>query len=190
MKVTLRSSILILLILFSFQLKSQISLGINWGVNYSNVRGEITDYLKPGICFGAFSSLKITEKFYFVPEIDYSEQGYLIHSLNGKLRNRLNYLNFPLLFTYRDLPQFHIELGPQIGYLIKYEGETGSSLLQMPKFDYGVDVGAKAFIVNGLFVNVRYYYGVSNLNRKYEGTNSLRNSTLAFSVGYSFNGHR
>lgn len=110
-----------------------------------------------------------------------------------------NYLNSPLEFRYEVNEKINLILGPQIGFLLqaKYKGElsidgvkekTGNSYKFNPKLDYGFILGISYNLSTTLFLDLKYYQGISNSNRKENiyvtSEIDTYNSVFELSLGY------
>jgi long-subunit fatty acid transport protein len=132
---------------------------------------------------------------------------------------RLTYLNLPIMLKYRLADKFFVEFGPQIGYLVsakaefEYEdanfpednesvtinllqdgtvdffGETATFKSTINRLDFGLNLGGSYDITEKIFVQARYYYGLSRIDKS--STNNLdfsswnlKNSVFQLSVAY------
>lgn len=132
---------------------------------------------------------------------------------------KLTYINLPFLVKYHLNEKFDIEFGPQVGYLISakadfdykdanfpednesltvdllndgtynFFGQTVNFQEGVNRFDFGLNFGGAYAISETLFVQARYYYGLSTIddsstnNQDFSSWN-LKNSVFQLSVGY------
>jgi outer membrane protein with beta-barrel domain len=80
------------------------------------------------------------------------------------------YLNVPLVAQFRDPLGFFAEAGVQPGFLIsakgKYNGGGSYDLKDLVNtFDFGIPVGIGYIYKKKLGLNIRYIFGVSNINK-------------------------
>jgi len=152
-----------------------------------------SDYsLTPNFHGGAF--LRYTAgKMSIQGEVLYSRQGASIKASGENLKALAKYVNVPVLVRYEVVPSFHIDLGPQIGFLTcmksDYHIVTKEPFAEQhytkayKKTDFGVNVGAGYEHNSGLMIDVHYYYGLTDIN-DYPGLASTKNRVLQISVGY------
>jgi len=124
--------------------------------------------------------------------------------------NKINMktLNFPLLFKYYPVRNFNLNAGADLGFLIEAEsavsrnsdhklflaGDLVQNLFSEKKdikdhlktFSVNPFAGAEYHLNNGMFLDVRYTFGVYNMVKKesQQDFNSLKNSYLLIGVGY------
>ncbi len=130
---------------------------------------------------------------------------------------RLNYLSLPLLLQYNVTPKFFAEAGPEVGFLLNARAagstdkiilltdgvttyQTNYSSSNVKKYfcnvNVSIDLGLGYFITDKLSVNARYVAGISNINKKNNGTaeqdfvdnykNKNRNNTAQVGIAYKF----
>ena len=176
---------------------SQIPLGFKAGVNVSQIvmkdvpDGFVDEDYSSATSFhvGLFTKLRLSEKFHFIPELQYIRKGYHYKSSGSEGDIRLDYIELPLLISYQPISLLAIEAGPSAGIKIKESTYIN--------FYESTDVGA----VGGLRFNLtskwsllaRYYYGIISVNDIYfnSGPNqgpvekiSTYNRNLQFSIAY------
>ena len=125
--------IILLLLIFSTSVTSaqKIKYGIKAGLNISSLRADYLDETnaksKTGFHSGVFVEYAFNENFSIQPELLYSTQGGESDSkkydeadfyLGINPVPQLSYLNFPIMLKYEFVEKLHVELGPQIGYLL------------------------------------------------------------------------
>lgn len=194
---------------FTTFVNAQVEYGIRGGLNMSNLEGDVENtenYYSFHI--GFFTSFKITDRLSIQPEIQYSSQGAdyeytfseadLQGSEDGELR--FQYLNLPVMFKFDIAKGFFVQAGPQAGYLahskqvtnyiekqegnIVYQDYSSRNLRKFTnEIDYGVTAGIGYQFKDGLFAEVRYYYGLNDVIKDMEEN---RNSVFQFSIGYRF----
>ena len=167
--------------------------GLKAGLNVADVKVQNVDNAfdtKLGFHVGGLAHLHISDKIAFQPEVQFSTQG---AELNNNDDLQLNYINVPLMFQYMFNNGFRIEAGPQLGFLVNAEQESGSVTSDV-KNDYkGVDVGLglglNYLTYSGFGVGARYNLGLSNIRE--QGTNDYMNRGAQVSLFYMFdNDHK
>ncbi len=153
-------------------MRDRLCFGFKAGLNYSNVydeRGEefVADP-KFGAAFGAFASIPVSTYFGIQPEVLYSQKGFKsTGSFLGQryeLTRTTNYIDIPLLFTFKPGEFITLMAGPQYAYLVKQVDEVknnSGSTQQLIQFDNadarkhllgvlaGVDFTMKHFVLGG-----------------------------------------
>ena len=64
---------------------------------------------------GVFSKLKLSDKFDFIPELQYIRKGYHYKSSYSKGDILLDYIELPLVISYKPISFLAIEAGPSVG---------------------------------------------------------------------------
>ena len=138
---------------------------------------------------GVFSKLRLSDKFDFIPELQYIRKGYDYKPSYGKGEIRLDYIELPLLISYKPISLLAIEAGPSIG--IKIKENTSFDLYKST--DVGVVGGLRFNLTSKWSVIGRYYYGITSVYDIYfnPGPNqgpveniSTYNRNLQFSIAY------
>ncbi|MEO9144412.1 MAG: porin family protein [Ginsengibacter sp.] len=114
--------LIIAMLLMTYGAEAQISFGLKAGVNFSSLKGN--GYTDPdqkpfiGLAIGGLANYTITEKLSIQPELIFSQEGTQWKATDEEQKNRLNYLNVPILVQYRTPSGFFVHTGPQIGLLL------------------------------------------------------------------------
>lgn len=101
----------------------------------------------------------------------------------------LHYLEIPVLAKFTHRTGLNLQLGPQVGFLLKrrlrYGEEVQSQALLGKKqpLDFGLAFGAGYEAKNGLFLDIRYLLGLTSIYKDVEG---FQNRTFYLSLGYKF----
>lgn len=223
-------TILLLLSLFTLTATAQVgdarntlSLGVSGGMGTSRVSfiPTIKQTLSLGPTFGV-SLRHVSEKYFFLIcgtqiECNFASRGWTeqIEDGSGNEYTRVaNYIELPFLAHIgfgREYYGFqgHINLGPQIGYLINekeiYGGQQPWDVSKRPnqvteqygkaienKLDYGITASAGLEMRTGsgnFGIEGRYYFGLGNIygitKKDYFGR--CANSTISVRATYSFN---
>lgn len=105
--------------------------GIKIGGNYSNVydsEGEdFTADGRIGLATGGFLHIPIGKLIGIQPEILFSQKGFngtgRISGVSYDLKRTTNYLDVPVFFAVKPMPQFTLLAGPQFSYLMSQRDE-------------------------------------------------------------------
>ncbi len=139
--------------------KGFVNLGVKGGLNMYNVHNsdnvqfdQITGYY-----FGLFGHIHLNSQWAVQPELVYSMQG----AENGGSEYNLDYINVPLMLQYMFDNGFRLQAGPQVGFLVAADNRDA-----LNPIDFGVGFGVSYVVPStGLGVDVRYNYGLSNINK-------------------------
>lgn len=178
-------------------------LGLKAGFHQANIDGDnATSYqtrLSPALA--AFAKIYVSDKFSFQPELQYGPYGAKEVSQNGEYQYKLDQINVPLKFNFYtgragNEYGFKINLGPQVGFLIKddikYNGITAdlSDLIKENDGDFSnIDLGAVLnfgyeFESFGLWLETGAYHSLSPIWEV--GGDKNYNTVGTFTVGYNF----
>ncbi len=161
--------------------------GVRAGLSSANFSD--TNYnAKVGFHVGGYYRFEI-DNFAIEPGIQFSQKGYEANekTTGSVIDERLNYLDFPLLFRLDVIPVLNVFAGPQASFLLsrKYElaGVTSTSTEVIRGYDFGGIIGIGAYITGGLNLQLSYDFGLTGLN--YFDTD-VKNQVLKISAGLDF----
>jgi len=164
------------IILFTFTLiiecQAQTKLGIKAGGQLSNFQtkdqhiidqSEIEGYdVKVGYHFGAFTQIKLSEKFQLQPELVWSQKGGRTITDNSI---RFSYLSPTLLLGFKPIEKGQILLGGDIGVLMFTQDSRGRKLESNQKetLDFNLILGLEYQIHNKFTAGLRGAYGLNEV---------------------------
>lgn len=186
-------------------LRGNLKFGIKAGANYSNVWDERDNDFeangKPGFAGGVFLHVPIGKFIGVQPELLFSQKGFhgsgVLLGENYSFKRTTNYLEVPLLFTFKPFPVFSIVAGPQFAFLMSQEDHFTSGPYSSTQFrDYETEnirrntLGA----VVGFDVNVNHFVvspraGWDFQTNHGDGSSSTpryKNQWLQLTLGYRF----
>ena len=197
------------------ELRNNIAVGVNGGMNFSNV--SFTPKIKQKTTNGMTGGLTvryISEKYFAMicglqMELNYSQRGWteLIEENTDTYSREMNYLEIPFLahlaFGKKKSEQFFINAGPQIGFLLNEKEKKSADFSPISrtsyqygkmadnKFDYGIVGGAGVEIRTGVgnfLVEGRYYYALSDFYKttKKDDFSRAAHSILSARITYLF----
>jgi len=168
-----------------------ISVGAKVGLNLASVNGDGTDDVDGRTAFhvGGVVNIEFSELFAVQPEIVYSAQGFTqnvsFDDVNIESTVKLDYINVPVLADITIIEGLSLQGGPQFGINVTSEvevdGET-SELDGVESLDIAAAIGAQLELPMGLFFQVRYVTGLTEIA---EG-GDFKNSNLSLSAGWFF----
>lgn len=188
------------------QAQNKFRAGLKGGFNASSLYYENANANdrkeRYGFHGGVYAQIPAGEFFSVQPELLYTTKGasanYNIATLQGRYTSRLNYLELPVLATFKLGNSVELQAGPYAAYLlnsnISSNGDLGSGLANVNrdafnKFDYGVAGGLNLFLGKAL-VGLRYGQGlqkIANSTASQALLGNARNGVGMISIGYSIN---
>ena len=166
----------------------KIDFGVKAGVNLSDLKGkDIADTeMKTGLYIGGYANLGLSDNIFFQPEVLFSMQGASMDEEDEAFT--LNYLNVPLMFQYGINENLKVELGPQVGFLLKADFDNGEQEIdvkeQMSSIDFGMNLGATYQLDNGLNFSARYNLGLSDVYDSDLFDSEAKNAVISVGIGY------
>lgn len=141
------------------------------GLNLYNIENDNNAKYdtKTGFHLGMLLHIHVAPHFAVQPELLYSAQGAKYNTGIGDINLKLEYANIPFMFLYMFDNGFRIEAGPQVGFLTNAKSELNGVSLDVKddikKIDLAIGVGI-GYInpPTGFGFDVRYNYGISNIN--------------------------
>lgn len=141
----------------------------------------------------------LSERFALQPEILFTTKGGKYNANTTEVKERLSYIDIPVLFKYKPLEAVGLYAGPQLSILTKgkYKYDMGGDNNTIDnrdafkKVDYGLAVGT-GIELNTIFIDIRYNLGLGNVlgsrlihNVALENSKA-RNRGFQLSAGYFF----
>ena len=185
--------------------RGKMSFGVKVGANYSNVYdSEGEDFVadpKFGLALGGFLSIPLGKFIGVQPEILFSQKGFkssgTFFGSTYEMTRTTNYIDVPLLFSVKPIPQISLLFGPQFSYLLSQKDEfTGGTITATQEDDFNNDnlrkntfglTGGADFNVDNLVISLRAAWDVSNNNG--DGTSTTpryKNMLYQATIGYKF----
>ncbi len=165
--------------------------GFKAGLNYANITGDIENSdARIRMHLGAVVEFPVTQRFFVQAEVLYSAQGYKIDEAGVENEVSLNYLALPIIAKYYFTPRFSLETGPRFANLASVSGSAEDTpddfFDSFNSFDFGWVFGTGYKAESGLFFQLHYTLGLSNIN-DIDGVDISNNTSLfQLSVGYLF----
>lgn len=160
--------------------------GIKGGYNLAAVSfdGDAETDRRHGFHIGVYGESFVNQNVSIQPELLYSQQGYEIKDASGTFKQKLDYINFPVMLKIYPSNNFFLEAGPQIGLAINHKEEydgffSSSQEFEPDNFDWGMNFGAGFKTNSSLSFGVRYHLGLGDL---YD-SNKAYNRVWQFYVG-------
>ncbi len=167
------------------------SWGIKAGTNLSNQRIETAGIVLGtrdafGFHAGLMGRWTLSEKLSLQPELLYAFQQWNLDLIGTSASLRMSYLTLPAMLRFHASNVIRFEAGAQLGYLLHAEavnfGTQGDVTDDYTPFDFGLAIGAGVDLPSRFTFNLRYVYGLVNIDTEDDVTTKNRN--LQLSVGY------
>ena len=175
--------------LFTQANAQELSLGVKGGLNISKVTNTIFNDVntRASIYLGGFARVAFDENWSVQPELFFSGQGFKYNvPILGEYKVRLNYINLPVMVQYHLIPEFYLEAGPQLGFMVssktKHGGTTVDIQNQTKGIDFGLGFGLGYDFDFGLGIGARYNFGLADV---YQSDESQKNSVAQFGLYYT-----
>jgi len=166
-------------------------LGIKAGTNITQLTGRSFDEgFQWNFMAGAFAELDVSSKWGVQPEVLFSQTSTQtasdfndIYEEGINSRNvKLNYLNIPILLSFKPIPLLSLQAGPQFGILMNTSDNiTTNGANAFKSGDFSMVLGAQLNL--GPFKGgARYVYGFTNID-DVTNVDSWKNRTIQLYVG-------
>lgn len=172
-----------------------VYFGAKGGVNFSNFSGDGWSGFDDGKArtayhLGLVAEVPVSDRFSVQPEVLYSAQGYDIQRINDgdDVEFQLDYVTVPVMAKFYLIDGFSLEAGPQLGFLVENEIDSGDSSMPIDDdnfktFDFSVGLGA-SYKFSKFFLYGRYNAGMTQIY-DVEGVEA-KNSVVQAGVGIFF----
>jgi|SRR5690554_173562 len=184
-------------------------VGIKGGINFSNFYSDEVDDQDLRFSFqgGMYFKAALTSFFAIQPEVLYMTKGSTVKYNypivgNGKISQKLNYLEVPILAVLNLTDNLNVHAGPYFSYLIsaKIENESDNANFnfvneqdesKFERMDYGIAAGI-GLEFETLRFGARYDYGLTEIGKNSNDPNQpsinsdLKNSTFSLYLGIGF----
>jgi hypothetical protein len=175
MKKILLSAVAVMAFGYAAQAQSEeIKFGVKAGANFTNFSGDGDTDGKTGFYVGGLVDLPIVGNFHVQPEIQYSSEG--AEDAN------LDYIRIPVMAKYYVMEGLSLQAGPEIAFKV---GAEDDALDEGTKsMDIGLGAGAAYELPIGLFFDVRYNLGLSDISDF--GPFEVKNTGFQVGAGWRF----
>jgi len=181
--------------------QSSFHSGVKLGLTYSNAVGDDAGKDNQGTFgfeLGAFILHPINDMITFQPEILFTQKGYseesTVFGINYDNDYTLNYLQVPLLLSFKTAPGLKVYGGGYVSYFMSasvnfnHSGSTSDAEKSIEKllndFDAGIVAGVMFRGNNNLLFDLRFERGFSQINK--DGDLDIFNQSFKLSVGWLF----
>jgi Outer membrane protein beta-barrel domain len=172
-----------------------LHLGLKAGVNLAQVTGRsFNGGYQTGFSGGGFAELKIDSKWDLQPELLYAQTQATtsdefpnasdpqFHGIPNRTIT-LNYINIPVLISYKLLPVLSIQAGPSFGFLMSTsENIMTDNQNAFKTTDFSV-VGGAQVNLSKIKLGARYSYGLTDIS-KVTPTDTWKNQNIQVYIGF------
>jgi hypothetical protein len=162
------------------------------GINASQIDGDrMGGYNKAGLVAGAYVYTDFRNKWGGQLEIRYAAKG-SASSLRSvdKVKNRLQYIEMPILGTFDLSRKINLQAGGALGFLFSAQQNNGygyEDIGPVDKYSFDLCIGASYLFLDNLSINARFAYSVLPIYAMYPGaTGSFAwyNNVVTFAFYY------
>lgn len=184
-----------------------IGLTIGGGLNMSNMafsgdyENQIAGATKSmliGFNAGVNALFGFNEKMGLVAGLNYETRGAELKMESGGVSatatGTYNYLQIPILFSYKFIPELAVNLGPELGFFLggtskmEVAGQSQSNdLKNISTMDLGLSIGVSYTIINMIVVGAGYDLGFLNTDNDpadKDMSGSITNNNIKITVAY------
>lgn len=148
-----------------------MKFGVKAGANFSNLTGDVDADGRTGFYFGGLVDFAISEKFHVQPEV--------LYSMEGAKDAELDFVRIPIMAKYYVMDGLNLQAGPLLGFKVGGEEFTDEATKSI---DFGLGLGGAYEMSMGVFVDLRYNIGLSNIS----DVDGFDAGTSAFQVGLGY----
>ena len=182
---------------------AQSQIGLQIGGDLSYQRNSVSQAQKNssklgGFVIGAVSDIKLQNNWYFRPEFNYIQKGFVVKGTENEVRGSLYYLEVPMNLTYNmktSLGKVFIGAGPSLGYGVYGKvTEAGNTFYarfdgrnegyHYKRFDFGLNFILGYQFNSGSFFSAGYNNGLTDVDTNIGDNSELRNKYFFLKIGY------
>jgi len=190
-----------LFIAMSLTAQPKIGAGVKGGVNFAT---QVTTGTGEGVGVksligfnaGVYGNIFILDFLAVQPELLVSSRGSDWDDPYYNVKDKLTYIDLPLLVKFQPVKYVNIHAGPQFGMLLsaKQEDDDSGDISDIKDWynamDIGIVLGAEANLPFKVNLTVRYVIGLVSATNDVEYIEPWRNNFLQVSLGYRIIGDR
>jgi hypothetical protein len=172
-----------------------VHLGVKAGLNAAmlTLKDQGETEIRPGLHAGGLAHIHLLKQLALQPELLYSGQGGKQILNDTEYKTHLHYLNLPVLFQYMFQNGFRLQAGPQVGFLLKAQQQVDNNkanIIQRYKaIDVSLPVGISYLSASGLGLDLRWAFGLNNVNDAGNRLPVIRNQVGQVGLFYLFHNH-
>lgn len=180
--------------------------GAKAGVSVSSLSEDATlsdQKSKVGFNAGLFINAPLGQNFSIQPELLYSQYGdkaeATVASNKYSYTRSLDYITVPVMFQYNATPEFYLEAGPELGFLVSAKNKvknetTGNTVTETSNykddlngFNFGLGLGAGYYFTPNIGLTARYVAGFTDIAKdRPSGSDAVRNNVFQAGLAFKF----
>ncbi|AZI22928.1 PorT family protein [Chryseobacterium taklimakanense] len=180
--------------------------GAKAGVSVSSLSEDATlsdQKSKVGFNAGLFMNAPLGQNFSIQPELLYSQYGdkaeATVASNKYSYTRSLDYITVPVMFQYNATPEFYLEAGPELGFLVSAKNKvknetTGNTVTETSNykddlngFNFGLGLGAGYYFTPNIGLTARYVAGFTDIAKdRPSGSDAVRNNVFQAGLAFKF----
>lgn len=180
--------------------------GAKAGVSVSSLSEDATlsdQKSKVGFNAGLFMNAPLGQNFSIQPELLYSQYGdkaeATVASNKYSYTRSLDYITVPVMFQYNATPEFYLEAGPELGFLVSAKNKvknetTGNTVTETSNykddlngFNFGLGLGAGYYFTPNIGLTARYVAGFTDIAKdRQSGSDAVRNNVFQAGLAFKF----
>src|SRR5690606_3699788 len=183
----------VLVIISTLNTRAQnVAIGLKAGVTASNMKFLGDGYglsleTKTGFYAGVFADVSVLPHVTISPGLYYSLLGANYSDDDNSPKLDMGYINLPILAKYKR-DGLSLFLGPQISYLVAANYKSGSETNDVKEehksTNFSGIIGAGYTLNNGVGLDVRYQFGLSDVLKDNNSGGTLKNNSFMFGIHY------
>jgi len=170
----------------TLSMSAQTQFGATAGLNMSNITGDDSGDMKPGMHVGVSVEITLSDAMNLKTGALYSMKG----TQEGDASITLSYIEIPMNLSFGVSDQMSLTAGPYIGLLMAANVDLGGLSVdisdEMAGMDFGIGVGAAFAVSEVISINAGYQMGLTALDK--DGDGDAKNSNIHIGMTYSFGG--
>jgi hypothetical protein len=191
-KQTLRLTFCLLMLSTLSIAQSELTFGVKGGANFTGFHtGSSTFSSEFGINLGGIAEYSLSDRFSIQAELLFNQKAGTFtikdnsNFVLGSVVSKLGYIDIPIIAKIYIGDKFSFEVGPQFGFNISEKTEFNGSEIESETntLDTAIVGGFGYQFEQGLFIQARYGYGLSEVFED----DKYKNSVISLSLGYKFN---
>jgi hypothetical protein len=172
--------------------QSELTFGVKGGANFTGFHtGSSTFSSEFGINLGGIAEYSLSDRFSIQAELLFNQKAgtFTIRDNSnfvlGSVVSKLGYIDIPIIAKIYIGDKFSFQVGPQFGFNISEKTEFNGSEIEseLKTLDTAIVGGFGYQFKQGLFIQARYGYGLSEVFED----DKYKNSVISLSLGYKFN---
>lgn len=175
MKKILLSAVAVMAFGVAAQAQSEeMKFGVKAGANFTNFGGDAETDGATSFYVGGLVDLPVSGNFHVQPEV--------LYSVEGADEQSLSYVRVPIMAKYYVMEGLSLQAGPEVAFKVGAEDDFTDEATK--SIDFGIGAGAAYELPMGLFFDIRYNLGMSNISES--DAVDITNTGFQVGLGWRF----